>query len=1314
MRALRRSIPTANAASRVAAPKDAEPPLSGVVMDDRMRNVGLTNLNNTCYVAAIVQLLLGQPIIAAALRRTVNATSSVVARSLFQLANVMSSMTEGTPLSPQQLVDTIHDADSQWVQRPYDAVRGEKQCADEFLQFLLVAVPELAPCLSFKERTLPSTTWLAGSTKLSVSLVHELDQVASLSALIHAQFAGADNVNKVEIGQLQSNLVVSVKRWVGTNGSISKDNTEFSISEPLDIFDKDGKCIGQFKLCGYVEHIGRGPKSGHYTTTSKRTMPNGTEAWLHFDDDKQPAPREEANVFSHGGRFAFLLLFTRIGEGGHEMPAELKQQVADVKEAICKAEASAAWEAASVDLMQKAHDLMRNFNLPALRNRLDAASFDGMRNICVQQIAEQMNCSTENASRAVQVAMDNPMPFQMITTNLRTDDELPMFELPMMSDLPMWSNRAQWKINPTIEQLRDGAQLVYKLVYELVGKHEIYRTLLSVHLDDTDLTVFIERPEQSGKTFTCVLVAWLSNICLGQAAYVLLRSGGQASEDYSKYQESVDALNRMIWQVMLGYTFEGPKGTGPFRKVDAWYEKRLFRGDLFTESAMSGFMQPFVLHAYNLHFDRTLASMDARQVLNNRWPLVFSRLCTPANLQRGKVHEMETIINAYGVDEYGFANVTLLNDEYQQNVKEGTRVQEEFHQPLAQNDTLLRVCASAANPGMPEAEALADMETRFKCWEERIFEPGGAGSAATRADFEQHAGGAEPDVDAVFTNTPMVQPHSRWDRSAYSACIKSHVRISATPLSGQVSSEDWDLRKGVVLELAVDSKYYGHKTSTGIDANHELRIEWRQSSNLIMLEAGDFPTLPSPPPRIQKFVMDEVQADIMREGYAHILLQTLGLNNSGLFDIARFLVAFADETVTEMGEHRAVIAITAYMHTTAGHYPGGPWLVFSQDALPLRDVIADVAKRLFVDADPKSLAPVPAGQIALRKGAEIAPGIQQLRHRHASDVTLNNALQLPKNSSLFLKNLLALVDGAIEQLNWDKSTIKIITIGAGLLKVGMTPKTPDHKMSVTLALLSASSAQVKNLSGEDVSQGLHGRTSGSRDGETDPYWNARCDDLPPRLVASGVYKDSLTTYKKILQRTKQAAKNRADNQTLISAMTSLDFDGFSDLPKGTKLWQGQTPALRKRRGQDGRLEETIEAICANSTGAGKWKQSRLEGFLEPGPDTDEMLAKFENMKEEHPELFDTIYPQYKMPGWNAKIWFKWRPQMPHYAATVIDANFISEQESDTRLTWRLRFDIKQDEDDAQVMDDAFLDPEMTEWSYEQPDEQPPAAPALMP
>ena len=32
------------------------------------------------------------------------------------------------------------------------------------------------------------------------------------------------------------------------------------------------------------------------------------------------------------------------------------------------------------------------------------------------------------------------------------------------------------------------------------------------------------------------------------------------------------------------------------------------------------------------------------------------------------------------------------------------------------------------------------------------------------------------------------------------------------------------------------------------------------------------------------------------------------------------------------------------------------------NALPLRNVIAHIAQQMFVDADPKSLAPVPAGK----------------------------------------------------------------------------------------------------------------------------------------------------------------------------------------------------------------------------------------------------------------------------------------------------------------------------------------------------------------
>ena len=88
-------------------------------------------------------------------------------------------------------------------------------------------------------------------------------------------------------------------------------------------------------------------------------------------------------------------------------------------------------------------------------------------------------------------------------------------------DLPMWDDRANWIINE-----HNDKELVYELVKRLVLDDPIMKDLLSWCLNDSDITIFVQRPEQSGKTFVCVLLAWLSNICYGQAAYVLLRSGG--------------------------------------------------------------------------------------------------------------------------------------------------------------------------------------------------------------------------------------------------------------------------------------------------------------------------------------------------------------------------------------------------------------------------------------------------------------------------------------------------------------------------------------------------------------------------------------------------------------------------------------------------------------------------------------------------------------------------------------------------------------------------------------------------------------------
>jgi hypothetical protein len=162
--------------------------------------------------------------------------------------------------------------------------------------------------------------------------------------------------------------------------------------------------------------------------------------------------------------------------------------------------------------------------------------------------------------------------------------------------------------------------------------------------------------------------------------------------------------------------------------------------------------------------------------------------------------------------------------------------------------------------------------------------------------------------------------------------------------------------------------------------------------------------------------------------------------------------------------------------------------------------------------------------------------------------SFKNGLQLPKHPQLYLPAVLTLVNCAIEKSGYDKSTIKIITVGAGQLKVGMTPKTLNHSMSVTLGLLNATEKQEKNMTYEDVSQGLAGRISGSRKG--DPYFEARGYDGPPRLVGSGLSRDKLNNYKNLQKQVLNVAKERA-NGKLVDRLSAHDFQGFKDMPPDT-------------------------------------------------------------------------------------------------------------------------------------------------------------------
>ena len=1225
---------------------------------------GLVHEQNTCYIAAALQLIIGEPGIVQSVRDAVDLNAQPLARRFCELINVMCEAVPGTIVDMRLFLDALFDQHSHWTKPPYNAVRGQQQSADEFLQFLLEEIPGLAVYVSFSERTLPATAWQAGSTTLNVELAPGAR--LPLTTLIHAQYAGSDglNANPVVLGHLNDLIFVVVKRWHNRSGHVTKDNTEFSLSEPLDIFDTDGIIMAQYTNAGFIGHSGT-YGNGHYTTHSKR-MVDGADAYLLFDDVKPIAyePRDTAQAINFGGRTGFVMLYRRIGDGGGAlMSPEIAQQVAEVKEAIREQQAADEWENADVSIISKAHELAGP--VKQLRASLGPSALAVVPQFIeplIQHLIREFACSQSLAKRAMEHAMTTASPGPTVTT-------LTLNAIPVVDGLPMWNDRVNWAINDHIPD----RNLVYLLVHAIVVQHAVYRELLSYCLNDPDYLIFIQRPEQSGKTFTCTLVAWLSNLCYGQAAYVLLRTGSGASEDYEKYGLTVDQLNKMIWEVMVGYTFEGSGNARTFHKLPPErYDERICKDAFPNMPALEGFMNPFVLHSFDLHKDKKLESDTARRVLQYKYPIVFSRLCSPANIMRAQDNEIMTIIRHYGVDEHGFAKMTLLNDEYQQNIKEGTRTQEELHDPLS--NAMFHNLASAINEGaattMTDDETAEELLRRFKAWEDK-----------------------KPDERA----------DTRFIRSWTSAGIRGQVRISATTVSGQVTAEDLDLRVAAPIELPVDESYYGHNTSVGIDPSKSMKIEWRGSSNLEFLEVGDYPNLPSPP-KIQKFIMDEIYAELAREGYAHILFQVIGGNNSALFDIAQFLIAFADEEIAE----KPVIAVTAYMYTTAGQYPGGPWLVFSQAALPLRPLIADIAENLYIDSDRRVAAAVQPGKVALNKGSLIAPGIRNNMSRYAGHANLRNALQLPKHGAMFLKYILALVDRAVEQLGYMKANVKVITIGAGLLKVGMTPKTFDHKMSVTLGLLSATERQVKNLTGEDISQSLHGRCSGPRD-DRDPYWAARGDDTPPRLVASGFYKDLLTTYKKIQAHTMQVAKQRiqtAQAGTIIEAMTNLDFNGFSDLPANTKLFN----AGKKARFDDAN-GVAVGAVKRNSTGQGLWSQSRNQGFRFNGADTDEMIAKFGELEAEYPGLFATNFPGISMPKWKATIYKKWDPSFPHYRATVIDVRLVTEADNDERLKYTIRYDTDEDGNPLEDNDDKYireheLDPDMNEWGYDNPNIEP--------
>eukprot|EP01047_Picozoa_sp_COSAG01_P016827 COSAG01_NODE_873_length_12981_cov_34.559929_8_plen_1504_part_00 len=1095
---------------------------------------GIRNLGNTCFVNATLQALFG---VLEDGDMTSSASITELGTCLCQVFEAMGAPARGgaTAVEPEDLLRLLRGVDG------YN--HGQQMDAHEFLCLVFRQLPHLNAPFTFSERTLSSEaaamchTSTVAATVVAGTGSAQYRRGFSVDALVHFSYAGSDTPVLI-CGDLAPELLCVVLKRFSTDaaGASQKQQCGVNLRKHLSIFAPDGRCLRTYRLAGTVDHVGQSVTNGHYTAHSLRSTAADTNpVWVHFDDAQQPNVIAEKAVLERSGHSAYVLLYRRCG--GQEPGMSYDDLMAEV---------SAVKAAASWPDERQAHGDAAIAEVMKLKDRLpslDSATDPWVLRMFVDMISRRLDESTEFSPRLISFAVNavfgDPPRIQ------------PAPPLPLVLDdadvdvdrMELWNDRKHWAIgtkNPAVIRM---------LVFRVVLKHPVWRDLLKHRLNDPNMTLNVSRDCQSGKSMVTVVMAWLSNVCYGQAAFVLLRSGPAAKADYEKLSAAtVSHFNDLICQALVGYSRTCLESGGVrFEKCDpAMYDARIIRDPRADDRfARNGMLEQYLLHPFHLHCgDKLLRNDAAQRVLRNRHPIMYSRLSTASNIHRMQSKEIRIMAEHYGADEFGFLNMTLLVDEIQMLSKLGTRANEEFHAPHSEASELMEAVTAAC-------ESEDDRDSRFAAWEAHV-------EAASRE---------------ATGNQDL--PISRVDRprSSFSATIRGQIRISATTVSSELTLDN-DFRHRASIELAVDADYCGFATAKGINqANVIEPTIVKQGPDLAFVEEGDYPDCHTPV-GLQMFVVDAVRAELSRKGYAHTLIhspcakstETGRASNAGMLDHARFFVDLANHELPGV----PVVAITAYMWTTAGSKPGGPWLVFSDAALCLREEMSRVARDLFVDAPQalrrgqgsyqRSVAPR-ADQIAFARASELGPGIEQNMRIHECDPSLQNCLQMPKNTVLYLPRILRLLHETVERLQFDKSTLKLITIGNGVLKVGLTPKSDNHMMSVTTAVLNASKRQIDNFDGESAFQSFGGRLCGTR--ANCPYYDRRGHDRPPALVMSDAASAKLMTAKWFQSYTVHAIMSKRPGVQLEDAILGKDYHGMADIDMGYQHFQDCTAKFKR-------------------------------------------------------------------------------------------------------------------------------------------------------
>lgn len=273
-------------------------PASSTIDQIAQGPIGFTNIGNSCYLNATLQMLFNAPEIRTKI--TEKKDTSPLLISLNKLMEA-SSKTEATPILKLLRQEVFKKAGKGELVQGINAQHD----AQEFMQLILdqLAWHPMQTFTRFFYDKKQDISDKVNSNHLQIPIKGTFQ--ASLDAYL-AQEEREENEQKEQLCRKIKNkqvyfpkwkqairidtpptyLIIHLQRFEFEHGQTKRISKEVAFPDNGEVILRNGPTSTNYEIIGYVNHLGQNAASGHYRAYIKNHQdPVGQERWIHCDDD---------------------------------------------------------------------------------------------------------------------------------------------------------------------------------------------------------------------------------------------------------------------------------------------------------------------------------------------------------------------------------------------------------------------------------------------------------------------------------------------------------------------------------------------------------------------------------------------------------------------------------------------------------------------------------------------------------------------------------------------------------------------------------------------------------------------------------------------------------------------------------------------------------------------------------------------------------------------------------------------------------------------------------------------------------------------